>query len=594
MHMVMFDTITKIYNIFDKKDKMALRAVLILTVLVNVIDVIGIASFVPFIAVASDINLINSNKILNYIYLHLRYEDVNSFVMHYGICVLSIFLLSTSLKALSYYRQVDFALSQEAKISSQLINNYINNTYEWFYDKDRSILGSKVLSEVSVLVNNLMLPAIFLISQISSALFLIALLLIFDTSSTIVGGILFIASYYLIYKSIRGKITKYGKMRAKANEQRFFISSEIFNNIKEIKIRGFEETATNEYLSEALKFSKSLTIIAILNNIPKYLIEIIAFGTLLILILIELNNVNSGGDFVATLSLFGFAAYRLLPAFQQIYSSITQIKFNSVVIDSIFNDIKSSSNASLPMHDFIYNAPSQGGNLTIDLCGIKYKYPYSSKYAINNIKINIPNGAKIGIIGASGSGKSTLVDIVLGLITDYEGKILINSQEVYPVSASSYRDIIGYVPQSIVMMNGTIAQNIAFDKNMGNIDAKRIAKVCDLAKVNAFIKDEFSLYERPIGDSGIKLSGGQRQRIGIARALYRQPKLLLLDEATSALDVDTEANLIDDIYSMDTEMTIISVAHRLDALKYCDVIYVLDDGKIVSVASYEGLCQKMK
>jgi ABC-type multidrug transport system fused ATPase/permease subunit len=329
---------------------------------------------------------------------------------------------------------------------------------------------------------------------------------------------------------------------------------------------------------------------SIVNDIPKYLIETIAIGGILGVIIIMIHSGGKIDDFLPTLTVYVFGSYRLLPLLQKMFRAIANIKFNFPILENFYQDFN-----SLPSGKGIIDSNIQKMNFneTIKLENILFSYPASNQVIIKNQNIIIKRNTSVAIVGPTGCGKTTLVDIVLGLLEPQSGGIFVDNQQVDDTNRMSWQKNLGYVPQSIFLTDDTIRSNIAFGINPKDIDDETVIDSAKMANIHDFIENELQdKYNTVIGERGIRLSGGQRQRIGIARALYHNPPVLILDEATSALDSLTENAIIDAIKNLSRKKTIIMIAHRLTTVKNCDVIYLMDKGVIVDHGNFDELYSK--
>jgi ATP-binding cassette, subfamily B, bacterial PglK len=284
------------------------------------------------------------------------------------------------------------------------------------------------------------------------------------------------------------------------------------------------------------------------------------------------------GEILPMIGLYAFAAYRIKPAIHGIYSGFSSLKFGKPSVDKIHNDIKKHGDVILHKE----NIPKLDNNKCLSLQNLNYAYPGSDKHALFDININIPFGTSVGIIGGTGAGKTTLVDIILGLLSPIEGSIKISGKKLYSDNIKSWQKSLGYVPQDIYLNDATISENIALGIPLNEIDNVQVHECAKIAQIHNFIDKELPMkYNTKVGERGVRLSGGQRQRIGIARALYRNPKVLVFDEATSALDAETERAVIKAINLLNQCKTMIFITHRLSTVKDCDQIINLEDGKVV-------------
>ena len=288
------------------------------------------------------------------------------------------------------------------------------------------------------------------------------------------------------------------------------------------------------------------------------------------------------------ISLYVFAGYRLMPAVQQIYSSLTQLTFVSPSVDKLYYDLKNLKS---------YNKNQEENILTfnneINLNHIYYNYPNTSRTTLRDISLTIPAKSTVGFIGSTGCGKTTTVDIILGLLCPQKGTLKVDGKVITEQNSRAWQRLIGYVPQHIYLSDDSVMANIAFGIEPKNINQDMIIEASKIANLHKFVTDELpNNYQTSIGENGVRLSGGQRQRIGIARALYHNPRVLILDEATSALDNQTEQEVMDAIFNYSKDITIILIAHRLNTVKNCDIVYKLEKGKIIDQGSFDELMKK--
>jgi ABC-type multidrug transport system fused ATPase/permease subunit len=318
---------------------------------------------------------------------------------------------------------------------------------------------------------------------------------------------------------------------------------------------------------------------------PRYGLESIALGGIILVILIFLAIGRNLSSFLGIIAVYSFACYRILPCLQQVYANIVILNFEVPVLDNIYKDLKNLKQKEIyPDSNFISLKRS------INLNNICYSYPEDSRKIIKNISLTIPAQTTVGIVGSTGSGKTTLVDIILGLINAQEGKLEVDGIEINKSNVTNWQRLIGYVPQNIFIADNTIAANIAFGIEEKYIDQKIIERVAKIANISKFIEEELpQKYLTSVGERGVRLSGGQIQRIGIARALYNNPKVLIMDEATSALDSFTEKEVMKEIYNLSQTITIIIIAHRLSTIEKCKIIFLIENGKLAGQGNYEEL-----
>ena len=411
------------------------------------------------------------------------------------------------------------------------------------------------------------------------------MLIIADPKLAFIVSFSIIITYGLIFYSISNILYKLGKERFKNNHFRFRIVSEAFGAAKEIKVSGLEKSFIKSFSNTAQTFARNVASSDVLGILPRFALEAIAFGGILLIILYILANTGSVNDAIPIISLYAFAGYRLMPAIQVIYLSSTRLKFVGPALDKIINDIKNLKPLNLNQNQGVLNF-----NKAIDLKNISYNYPNSQRTSLKNINLSIPNSSRVGIMGQTGCGKTTMVDIILGLLDPEKGTLEVDGQIIKDQNRRSWQRSIGYVPQEIYLSDDTIAANIAFGVDSKDINKDLVERASKIANLHEFIIDELpDQYQTSVGERGIRLSGGQRQRIGIARALYHSPKVLILDEATSALDDQTEKVVMEAINNLDKNITIIIIAHRLSTIKNCDIVYLLEKGELKNTGTFEEI-----
>jgi ABC-type multidrug transport system fused ATPase/permease subunit len=571
--------IKKIFQILNFSERKQLILIFILILLMALIEAIGVASILPFVGILANQGLIETNYFLNTFYQISKdygVENNQQFIFLVGSIVLFLLVVSLGLKALATYAQIRFSEMRSYSVSRRLLMKYLSKPYVWYLNKNSSEIGKNILQETSVVIGLGIYEMLQLFSKGSVIITILLLLIYVDPQLAIQVGITFCIAYSLIYLYLRKKISQAGEARFKNNELRFKLVSEAFSATKQIKLGGLEEIYTDRYSKIAYNFAKASSFQEISRQLPRYFLEALVFGSVMLIILYLIGQTGSFNNSLPILSLYIFAGYRLLPSVQQVYASVSQLRFIAPSIKKLHFDISDTKkiNKNEDQENIMFKK-------SINLKSVYYTYPNSSKIILNNINLNIPVKKTVGFIGTTGSGKTTIIDIILGLLEIQKGTLEIDGKTITERNLRSWQHLIGYVPQSIYLSDDTIASNIAFGVDPKNIDKLAVEKASKIACLHEFVRDELSnQYETIVGENGVKLSGGQRQRIGIARALYHKPKVLVLDEATNALDEKTEKLLMDAIYDLSKEITIIIIAHRLSTLKNCDVIYKIDKGKI--------------
>ena len=398
-------------------------------------------------------------------------------------------------------------------------------------------------------------------------------------------------NYFFLFKGVRNKLNKNGIAISEVNEERFRLMNEGFGGIKDVLLMGRDSDFINRFnkTGKTLAYSQGTNIA--LAQAPRYFVELLAFGSMILLILYLIASHNGNlGMILPIISVYAIGTIKLLPAFQQIYSSIAIIKANIPAFESIQQDLYDSPHTGeiLKKVEESYLHPKK----QISLEKVRFTYPKKQQPALDGLSIEIPINSVIGIVGPSGSGKSTLIDILLGLIKPDQGELKIDDEIIDSKNCRSWQNTIGFVAQSIFLSEGSIAENIAFGIPHNEIDFKQVEYALDLAHLTELTNSLKQGIHTKVGERGIQLSGGQRQRIGIARALYHKAEVLVFDEATSSLDGITEKMIMEAIHEFSGRKTIILIAHRLKTVQKCDKIFFIDNGKVADQGTYEELIDK--
>ena len=568
-----------------RKQGILLLIVLLISAL---LDVIGIASIVPFIAVLSNPEIVDTNLILNKIFkitFMFGIESTQDFIFFIGVCIFFLLIITLTTRAVSTYLQIRFGQMCEYSVCKLLVERYLNQPYSWFLNRNSAELGKTIFSEVGAVVGGCIKPFIEVIAKGMIAVVIILLLIILNPKLAAIVALSFCTIYGIFFFLIKGYLKQIGEKRLKHNEIRFISVSEGFGAIKEVKVGALENIYVKLFENSALIFAKTQAISQIISQLPRFVLEAIAFGGILLIILYIISQTNDFNDVLPIVSVYVLAGYRMLPAVQQIYRSISQISFSDPSVEKLYKDLKSLSlkNKNIMEKKIFFNQ-------LISLKNIHYSYPNTTRNILKNINLSIPNKSIIGLVGATGSGKTTIVDIILGLLDPQKGTLEVDGTVITNNNLKAWQKLIGYVPQHIYLADDTISANIAFGVEPKKIDKAAVEKASKIANVHEFVVNEMpEKYQTKIGERGVRLSGGQRQRIGIARALYHNPQLLIFDEATSALDENTEMKVMEAINNLSKNITIILIAHRLNTLKKCDIIYNLENGQITKQGTFNQI-----
>jgi ABC-type multidrug transport system fused ATPase/permease subunit len=587
-------TYKKIIDLLTLQERRQFFFILIIFLIMGLIDAFGVASIVPFIAVLSKPELVETNTTLSAAYKFFQnfgINTVNQFLFILALLSFLILVFSMIFKSVTLYLQLRFVAMRECSLSQRLLEGYVRQPYAWFLNRNSSELGKNILSEVSRFTNYSLLPMISLISHSILAIALVILIIFIDPIIAFITFVVLGLVYFIIYKSAVVIVKQLGNKSIQSNKLRFGTLQELFGAIKELKVRGLEQTYIDRYFLSAQTYAKTLALSQIISQLPRFFVEAIAFGGIIIVVLFLLKTSNEIALVLPIISLYVFAGYKLMPALQVIYNSYTSLRFARSGLKELHNEIMSlklekSENNKLG---------SVSLNQNIELKNIYYTYPSSIRPTLNNINMTIRSKSIVGIVGSTGSGKTTLVDIILGLLESQQGTLMIDGKHIASNNRRSWQKSIGYVPQNIYLSDDTVSANIAIGVEPANIDYAEVCRSAKIANIHDFIINELSDgYNTIVGERGVRLSGGQRQRIGIARAMYHKPQLFIFDEATSALDSITENIVMEEVKKLGKKITIIIIAHRLSTIRDCDNIFLLEKGELIDEGNFETLIKNNK
>ena len=581
-------TFKKLFYLLNYRERITLVKLIFLMLVVALLDMIGVASIMPFMAVLTNPGLIETNLILNSMFKISNIfgvENNQQFLFALGFVVLALLIISLFFKAITTYLQLRFVNMREYSISKRLVEGYLRQPYSWFLNRNSADLGKTVLSELRTIIGSGLRPMMDIIAKGTVTIAIIILLFLTNPKLTLIVGLSIGSAYLFIFYFLRNYLSRIGKERLKKNELRFIALSEAFGAAKEVKVGGLEKIYLERFSDPAKFYAHHQATSQIIAQLPRFILEVVAFSIVIIAILYLMVQTGNFNNALPVISLYVFAGYRLLPALQQMYACFTQLTFVGPSLDKLYNDLK-----SLKPNKRDQNQKNFSLNKKISLNNIYYNYPNSSRASLTDINLTIPANSTVGLVGPTGSGKTTTVDIILGLLEAQKGTLEVDGKIITHQNSISWQKIIGYVPQHIYLSDDSVLSNIAFGVNPSEIDHEGVKKVSKIANLHKFVMDELpSQYQTIIGERGVRLSGGQRQRIGIARALYHNPKVIIFDEATSALDNETEKAVMEAVNNLDKDITIILIAHRLNTLKNCDIIFKLENGHLVNQGSFDKL-----
>jgi ABC-type multidrug transport system fused ATPase/permease subunit len=544
---------------------------LALVVLMALAETVGVLSIMPFLSVLGRPGIVQENSVLRALYQHLDFSDIRGFTVALGLASIALVVTSSAFKTVTLHLINRFVHLERHSISSRLLACYLRQPYEYFLIHNPSLLGRNVLAEADLLVFNLIQPLSQLLAQGAVMAAMVILILCYDALMAVCILLAIALLYAVIYGLVRPRLGRISHEHRTADEQRFKTCNEALGGIKDAKITHSTAFWLQKYSTATRLVSRHMATVETLSQSPLYIVEATGYTGLIVIALLLLLKTNDVAHVLPALGLYGFAAYRMLPAAQIMYRGFARLKFSTAALDSVTRDLLLPGEMEKPA------AAPLVPRREIRLEHIRYAYPAKPDTPVlDDVNLVIEANTSIGIGGASGAGKSTLMDILLGLLRPQNGALSVDGVPVTEENAAAWQRAIGYVPQHIYLADASALENIAFGIPGAAVDRQAVERAARAAQIHDFIVNELSDgYATNIGDRGIRLSGGQRQRIGIARALYRDPPVLLMDEATSALDAETEEAVNEAIRHLSGHKTIVVIAHKESSLRYCQKIIAL-------------------
>ena len=586
----MISFLKQVVSVLDAEHKRKLFTLIPLTMLLGIVQMIGVAIIFPFMSAVLQPKTIQTSIKFQYVYHSLHFTSVRSFLIFLGVVAL-VFLVSGNLfNILMVKKQYRFSSSCRQKISSRIYEKFMFAPYAFFLGANSSELASILTKEIYNYCCHVLLPIIVIISNVFSIAFIFILLLVINPVVSIGSVTLMSSVFAFIYIFARKKLTVIEKQRYKDQIDENKTVLETLSNVSELKILGVERFFINKYNRIVTRDSTHTATAQILSAIPRYILEIAIFGLTICAVLLMLIESSGITKMMASLAVFAFAGYRIMPLVQVIYNSVVLIKTNRESVSILTEKLEILSD----------NIVRHNGNQTnkinmmrgIHFKNVGFEYKAGSKKVFNHLNLEIRADQFTAIVGPSGAGKSTLICLVMGLLSPTNGEILIDGTPLNRQSVRAWHKLLGYVSQDVCLYDNTILNNIALGVDDNDINRAQLVKACKMASIHDFILTLPEGYDTKVGDKGCMLSGGQKQRIAIARALYQEPKVIVFDEATSALDNTTENEIISDICHLTSMgITVILITHKLELTKKCDFVIRVESGRVESTAVKDPIVQ---
>lgn len=554
--------LTILYQLLSRHDKKILANLLLSSIMVSIIETIGISAIMIFIGMTTNLDVVTQNNYTNLLYTRMGITEPVNFVMIIGIVLICFYILRAIINTIHIYHVSAFAHMRQHHFATRIFQTYLNLSYKQFAETTSTTVSQLIFSfsgNITQMVNGLLAIAteFFTITCIYSMLFYV------NWKMTLVLTIFLALKVFIVIKTFSPRIARAGQRSRNCMIEASKTYTASFWNFKFLKLLSLHEPLEQRFHNATQGFAQANTINAVWQSLPRFVLETIGFIMLISIMIYVLFMYHNASFVIPIVSMYALAFYRFLPSINKMVNGYNQVIFNKHAVEPIYNFLKQPYE-NLGESKITFNK-------TITCSNISFNYSDKSEI-LYNANLTIHKGERVGFIGESGAGKSTIVDIIMGLLPPAAGSVIIDNVTLTQENIRSWRQKIGYIPQTIFLFDGTVADNIICDRAY---DKNKIITALKKACIYNFLQTQEGI-DTWIGENGINLSGGQKQRIAIARALYAEPEILVLDEATSALDNETEATIMQEIYQANQDKTLIIIAHRLSTIQQCDHVYKIE------------------
>jgi len=576
------DLIIKLLAILNKKQKQKIAGLILIILFGGILETVGVSLILPLISAILDEAAFAQNEYVQMIMNMLHISNIRVLVYLLIFLVIGMYIFKGAFLVFSTYLQARFVNRNRCQCTTNLLRQYLNKPYEYYLYAETSTILRTIYGDMDNVFNLLMQCLNFAAELVVSICLGIFLFVMDPALMIVIVGLLFVTTIF-ISKVVKPKLNSVGEEARGAQADLYKWILQSVTGIKDVKVANKEEYFIKGYRGSASAYAGYQIQNNVLTNIPRLLIESIAICGILLYVVISMMAGTPMSNLLPLISAFAMAAMRLLPSVNRLNTYMANIAYYEPALNYIYENVDTEELKKL-YEDIETLEDKSAAQLSlkqqIGLTDITFAYPNTDKKIFDHADMVIPVGKSIGVVGASGAGKTTIVDVLLGLLKLQGGKITSDGVDIFD-NYESWLSHIGYIPQTIYMLDASIRNNIAFGVKEEDIDDKRVWEVLEQAQMKSFVEGLPDKLDSQIGERGVRISGGQRQRLGIARALYHDPELLVFDEATSALDNDTETAIMEAIDTLHGQKTMVIIAHRLRTIENCDIIYEVKDGKII-------------
>ena len=582
-------------GLLDTRERARFFGLIVMMFVAAGLEIIGIGVVTVFIGVLINPHLIAEHRALRLAYELFGASSVRQFAIYTACALFVIFLVKNTYLALLVHLQTRFALNKESALSKQLLGAYLASPYTFHLQRNSADLLKNITVEVANVVNGLLIPSMVLLTEAIVLIFVLGLLAAVEPVVALsIFAILGVTSLSFI-RLVRPALSRSGRLRSISAGARIKWVNQALGSIKEIKLTGKEDFFVRSFYASSIAYARAGIVATTLQHLPRLIVETLAVTSILIVIVVIQGQGRDMQSLLPVITLFALAAMRVMPSANRMTPAFNQLRYWLPAIEAVQRDLQFARDQRAHRTPSVAAEPADsawaGFSSEIALRNVSYRYPDSQDWAVHDVSLLIKRGASIAFMGSSGAGKSTLIELILGLIDADQGTLRVDGHPLAAIRHAWQRKI-GYVPQSIYLMDDTVRRNVAFGVDDDQIDDGKVLAALRIARLEQMVNALPEKLDTLIGERGVRLSGGERQRLGIARAMYYDPAVLVLDEATSALDGETEQAIAETLGRLMRAKTILIVAHRVTTVRSCDTVFFVKRGELVDTGNYHDLMQR--
>lgn len=574
--------IKKLNSILDRGQKLRIAGLMVMILIGGLLETAGVSLVLPLISAILDEESFAANKYVIWIMDLFNIDSIKHMIYILLISLALMFVIKNAYLVMLTYMQSRFVNKNRSRHTTNLLSQFLHRPYEYYLYAETSVIVRTIYGDMDN-VFNLLLQCMNLAAELVVSVCLGIFLLVIDFKMMIViVGLLGLVTL-IIMKVIKPKLRRVGDEAREAQAGLYKWILQPVTGIKDVKVLNKEDYCTDRYRERATKYADYQVTNNVLTNLPRLLIETIAIVGILAYVGISIAAGTAMSELLPLISAFALASMRLLPSVNRVNTYMANIAYYEPALNYIYENVDTKAMRDQELIDKQRRANPNTKVIElkkeIRLSNITFAYPNTDKKIFDDANMIIPVGKSVGVMGPSGSGKTTIIDILLGLLKVQSGSVTSDGTDIFE-NYEGWLSHVGYIPQTIYMLDASIKENIAFGVEEDKIDEDRVWQVLEQAQMKEFVMEQPEGLNSQIGERGVRISGGQRQRLGIARALYHDPELLIFDEATSALDNDTETAIMEAVDKLHGQKTLVIIAHRLRTIENCDIIYEVKEGKI--------------